>query len=428
MGCRVVYLTIGSEGDIRPGVALSLGLRRAGYDACVATHRHFEPLVRSHGVDFAPLAGDPQEFLESEGVRDWDESPQTPFQQLREMTAAIRPAIRQGLRDHWDACRNADVILYHGLSRYPAQLISNARGVPAYPAHVLLYHSVSGYPRMTDYAIPLLRRTMNRAFNEHYQWIGELVTWQFVRRFVNEWRREFLCQTPLGLFGPTRDLWRARPWLYGLSEHLVPRGPRWPNDVHLTGFWLLDGPPGWNPPADLVAFLDAGSPPVYIGFGSMVISDRAAELDLILEAIQRSGRRAVVSAFGSGNGRESPSTFFLRAPVPHEWLFPRVAAVVHHGGCGTLARGLWAGRPTVAVPFFGDQRRWAARVVALGVGPEPIPHAELTAERLAVAVGAAVEDAAMRERAEALGERLRVEDGVARAVEILDRDIRQRLG
>jgi len=424
----ITYLTIGSDGDVRPCVALAHGLHAAGYDVRVATHRRFEPLVRSYGLDFYPVAGDPREFLQDEDIRRWAERCTNPLQQIRAIIEAIRPAIRQGLQDHWDACRGTDVVLYQGLSRFPGHMIGESLGVPAYPAHVLPFHPLSGFPRATGSDVEPRTRAVNRVYNRCGPRLGDLLMWQFVRRFVNEWRRDCLRRRPLLALGPTRDIYRIRPWVYSLSRHLLPTNTGWPEGVHCTGYWFLDRPGGWQPPADLVAFLEGGPPPIYVGFGSMVTRDPPGDLAVVLDAVGRTGQRAVVmSGYGGLDGRRVPESVFLVPSVPHDWLFPRVAAVVHHGGSGTTARGLWAGLPTVTVPFFGDQRLWSTRVVALGVGPQPIPHAELTAERLAAAIREATGNAAMRERARTLGERLRAEDGVARAVEILDRDIRRRL-
>jgi UDP:flavonoid glycosyltransferase YjiC (YdhE family) len=210
--------------------------------------------------------------------------------------------------------------------------------------------------------------------------------------------------------------------LYGYSPHLVPKPPDWGDNHHVTGFWFFGATPGWAPPPGLEDFLAAGPPPVYVGFGSMHNRDAAAVTALVHEALGRAGQRGVLYT-GWGGLREVPRSdrVFAVGAVPHDWLFPRVAAAVHHGGAGTVAASLRAGVPSVLVPFMADQPFWARRVFALGAAPPPVPRKRLTAERLTAAIHAAVTDPAIRRNAADLGGKVRAEDGVDRAVEMFER-------
>jgi UDP:flavonoid glycosyltransferase YjiC (YdhE family) len=144
--------------------------------------------------------------------------------------------------------------------------------------------------------------------------------------------------------------------------------------------------------------------------------------DLVLRALERSGQRGVVSAgWGGMKTLELPGTVHMIGSIPHNWLFPKMAAVVHHGGVGTTAAGLRAGVPAVVTPFFGDQLFWGQRVHELGVGPRPIPRRRLSVDRLAEAMHSAVSNPGMRDRSAQLGERIRNEDGLGRAVEVLEK-------
>ena len=188
----------------------------------------------------------------------------------------------------------------------------------------------------------------------------------------------------------------------------------------MTGYWFSDPPPGWTPPPDLVAFLEDGPPPVYVGFGSMPSGSPESTLKFILRALEVSHQRGVLLAgwAGIGEGVKLPEYAFGVQGAPHSWLFPRMAAVVHHGGAGTTAAGLRAGVPSVITPFIADQPSWARRIEALGVGTRPIPFKELTADLLADAIRSATSDAAMRERAARIGELIRAEDGVRKAIQV----------
>jgi sterol 3beta-glucosyltransferase len=244
--------------------------------------------------------------------------------------------------------------------------------------------------------------------------------WQTARAVDVQTRRALgLPRAPL--FGPYRALSQANaPVLYGYSQHVLPRPADWDTNTHVTGYWFLDAPSDWAPPADLVAFLRAGPPPVYIGFGSMGSRNPEATTRLALDALARAGQRGVLaSGWGGLSQADLPESVYMLKSAPHSWLFPHMAAVVHHGGAGTTAAGLRAGVPSAIVPFFGDQPFWGARVAALGVGPSPLPRKRLTAEGLAAAITQAACDDAMRARAAALGEKIRAEDGAARAAALI---------
>ncbi|MBZ0254489.1 glycosyltransferase, partial [bacterium] len=211
------------------------------------------------------------------------------------------------------------------------------------------------------------------------------------------------------------------PVVYGYSEHVTPRPAEWPDDVKVTGFWFLDRLDDWRPPDDLQAFLDAGEPPVYVGFGSIAGRKPKRTAQVVVEALQRANVRGIIaSGWGGLDASQLPDTIFKIEQAPHDWLFPRMAAVVHHGGVGTTSAGLRAGRPTVVCPFFGDQPYWGSRVHALGVGPKPIPQKKLTPDNLAAAIREAATNPDMRRNAEALGEKIRAEDGVKTAVEFIE--------
>ena len=222
-------------------------------------------------------------------------------------------------------------------------------------------------------------------------------------------------ESVLGLSG--RPPARRGPVLYGFSRHVVPLPTGRERPRHATGYWTLPAGPDWTPPPALAAFLSRPGPVVSIGFGSMAGGDPDATTALAVDAARRAGVRAVLLA-GSGGLAATPETddVFVADAVPHDWLFPRVDAVVHHGGAGTTGAAIQAGVPAVVVPFTVDQPFWASRVAALGVGPAPLPYGQLSAARLADALRQATTDKPMRDRARTLGAAVRAEDGVAAAV------------
>jgi sterol 3beta-glucosyltransferase len=241
------------------------------------------------------------------------------------------------------------------------------------------------------------------------------------RGATNRWRVETLGLPPLPLGGPYRQIEREREIvLLGYSPSVVPKPPDWGEHIHVTGYWFLDRPDDWQLPATLNAFLAAGPPPVYIGLGSMTGRDPEALTQLALDALRRAHQRGVLLAGWAGlGGLDLPDDVCLVDDIPHDWLFPRMAAVAHHGGAGTTGAGLRAGKPSILLPYFADQPFWGRVVHDLGAGPPPIPQKELTAERLAAAINRAVTSPGIHRRARTLGERIRQEDGVGNAVSIL---------
>jgi sterol 3beta-glucosyltransferase len=210
------------------------------------------------------------------------------------------------------------------------------------------------------------------------------------------------------------------PIVYGFSPNLLPRPGDWGEWLQVSGHWFMDDQLEWQPPEELLRFLEVGKPPVYVGFGSMVDEQIKRATQIVLGALQRAGQRGILLGGWGGLGRgELPDTILRLATVSHHWLFPHVSAVVHHGGAGTTATGLLHGKPTVVVPFFADQPFWGERVHQLGCGPHPIPFTRLSIENLANAINRAVNDTTLRQNAEVLGDKLKNENGVGKAVQLI---------
>ncbi|EXU68975.1 UDP-glucose:sterol glucosyltransferase, partial [Streptomyces sp. PRh5] len=203
-----------------------------------------------------------------------------------------------------------------------------------------------------------------------------------------------------------------RPVFHGFSPLVVPRPADWPSGVEVAGYWWPARPRDWRPPAELTDFLQAGPPPVFIGFGSMAPGEGERLGELVTAAVARAGVRAVVQAGWAGLTAAGDDVLAV-GDLPHDWLFPRTAAVVHHAGAGTTAAGLRAGVPAVAVPAMADQPFWATRLHHLGVAPRPLPLADLTAESLGAAITTCLTAPALRHRAAELADAIGAEDGAA---------------
>jgi sterol 3beta-glucosyltransferase len=409
---NVAILTVGSRGDVQPFVALGVGLKDAGHEVILATGKGFEAFVSERGLRHAALDVDLLERMQSPEGKAALSGKNLPGTMKR-----LMPMFRRMLDGEWAASRGADAVVYHpkALGGYH---IAEALGVPGFLAHPIpMFSPTRAFPN------PVL------PFENLGGFLNSLSYGAFLRlttapyhRTINRWRKQTLGLPPRRFLASDLEL-RGEPVrkLVCCSPHVVPPPSDWSHSTTVTGYWFLDGLTDWQPPARLAGFLEDGPPPVYVGFGSLAGWSPKEVVAAAMTALERSGQRGVLA---TGQGRVPsgvPENVCVIESAPHDWLFPRMAAVVHHGGAGTTAEGLRAGKPTVICPSsLNDQLFWGRRVHALGAGPEPLPQRKLTAEALSPAIRAATTNGRMRERAATLGEKIRAENGVARAVETIE--------
>lgn len=422
---RIAIIASGSRGDVQPFLPLGRGLRRAGYDIRLLTNENYEPLVRAHGLEFSPLSGDVQAVVESPEMQARLERGSF-LAVMRYAQRAVQAATLRWMQEGLAACRDVDLLMAGLGGLFVGVALAEKLDRPLAQAHYVPFTPTAAFPgALVPPGVARLGGLANRL--SHH--LTRQLLWQQVRAADAAARWQVLGAAPAPFWGPYRSPALARgPVLYGFSPQVIARPADWPPHLHVTGYWFSDSAAelDWTPPPEVQAFLQGGAPPVYIGFGSMSARKPVETARLILRALQQTGLRAILaSGWGGLRLEHVPESVLLVDAIPHDWLFQRVAAVVHHGGAGTTAAGLRAGVPSVVVPFFADQPFWGQRVAELGVGPRQIPRQQLTAERLAQALHQAVTDQALRRRATELGARIRAEDGVAQAVAVvqaLERD------
>ncbi len=409
---KITLFAAGSRGDIQPCVVLGQGLKRTGYQVRLAAPEDFGDFVQAHDLDFYPLRGDVQQIMASDTGRQFMETGgANPLKSIGAVRQMIAPVIQQMAADAHAACEDAQALICLGVFAAFGQSIAEALGIP-------IIH-VEPTPLLPTGAFPAPSWPIQRSLGRWHNYFSGLamleVVWLWYRPFVNAFRRS------LGLAGVTavqfiRAL-KATPMISAYSPRLIPHPPDWPDHLHITGYLFLDSYADWQPSAELRAFLAAGDPPVYIGFGSMAGRNPEKLAQLTLEALALSSQRGLLlTGWGGLQMASVPDNVFVLDAAPHAWLLPRMAAVVHHGGAGTTAEGVRAGVPSIIVPFVLDQPFWGARIKALELGPDPIPQKQLTAERLAAAITCAVSDSAMRQRARVLGTAVQAEHGVDNAL------------
>ncbi|WP_165969238.1 glycosyltransferase [Actinomadura sp. KC06] len=414
---RIVIFGAGSRGDVQPCAALGRALREQGDEVRLVASARYAPLAAAAGLELAPLTADPADILESDAGRELLAGGRNPVKFLSGFRRILGPMAERLLAECSDACKGADLILGPTFCYLPMHLGEHLR-VPWGLIHFQPSQPTGAFPHPFVPQARLLGRWGNRI---SYLAV-EQIAWQLSRPFLNPWRAAALGLDRLPLHGGLPSGGRpprGGPVLACFSPAVVPRPKDWPSHVSMTGYWFLDEN-GWEPPNDLADFLAAGPPPVYVGFGSMVPEDPELTRLTIRAALRLAGVRGVVQ----GDPDTSDEHVHAARDVPHSWLFPRMAAVVHHGGAGTTAAGLRAGVPTVVCPFFGDQPYWGERVASLGAGPDPLPFRAMTAPLLASRLRRAIQDEKITDRAARLARRIQAENGIERALQIINSTIR----
>ena len=412
---KITVFAAGSRGDIQPCVALSKGLQQAGYRVSLAAPQDFAGFIQEHNISFRPLRGDVQKIMASDTGRKFMETGgANPIKSIHAIRKLIRPIVLEMAEDAYAACLDADAIICLGVFSAFGKSISEALNIP-----ILNIEPTPLLPTRA-FAAPSwpIQKDLGGLHNYLSGMVMLQVVWLWYRPFVNDFRQH-LGLSPYTAARFYRTL-RSTPMLSAYSPSIIPHPADWPDSVHVNGYFFLDSQTGWQPSPELNTFLETGDPPVYIGFGSMAGRNPEQLARFVSEALARNGQRGLLlTGWGGLRTDLVPDNIFVVDSAPHSWLFPRMSAVVHHGGAGTTAEGLRAGVPTVVVPFVFDQPFWGAQIKALGLGPDPIPLKKLTADRLANAIRIAVTDPSIRKRAKSCGEAIRAEHGTGNAVKII---------
>jgi sterol 3beta-glucosyltransferase len=400
---RITCLTIGSRGDVQPYIALCKGLLADGHKVRIATHREFQPWIESHGIDFRPVEGDPAELM-----RICIENGMFTYSFLREASTKFRGWIDELLQSAWEACQDSDMLIESPSAMAGIHIAESLR-IPYYRAFTMPWTRTRAYPHA--FAVP--EHKIGGAYNYYSYVMFDNVFWKAIASQVNRWRKK-----ELGLRSTSLDKMQPNkvPFLYNFSPSVVPPPLDYSDWVQVTGYWFLDEATEWTPPADLVAFIEKaradGKKLVYIGFGSIVVSDPAGLTKTVVESVLKADVRCVL-AKGWSDRLGDPSALKAEVPLPpeihqikaapHDWLFKQMDAALHHGGAGTTGASLRAGIPTICKPFFGDQFFFGSRVEDLGVG---ICLKKVNVSLLSRALWEAVNSERMIVKARALGEKI----------------------
>ncbi|KAH7465802.1 Sterol 3-beta-glucosyltransferase UGT80A2 [Phytophthora ramorum] len=427
----ICILIVGTRGDVQPFLAIAQRLQQDGHRVRLATHAVYRDFVMSHGVEFYPLGGDPKE-LAAYMVKTGGHLIPTKIETLTKDVPRNREMINEIVLSTWPAVSDADpdgggagvpgppfraqAIIANPVS-YGHIHVAERLGVPL--------HIMFPQPWVPTMAFP--HPLSNLAYTGKWQKrnylsykLVDLIMWHGTEGIINEFRTEVLKLRPIrnGDLGSELLLDLNIPHAFMWSPELVPKPADWGHLYDVIGtVSLKEAASVYSPSPELEAFLGDDGGPIFVGFGSMVIANPLATTKMIIDAAKLANVRVLIQSSWSdmAGDLEIPDNIFFLGNCPHDWLMPRVSAVIHHGGAGTTAAGLLAGKPTFIVPFFGDQPFWGQAVVSARVGVAPCPIAQLTTEVLRKAF----EDLAhpeLRKRAEALRDLMLQEDGAEEAV------------
>ena len=399
---KAIIPTIGTRGDVQPYISLALGLMQAGHIVTVASHPCMRGLVESYGVIFAPMGLDIDIGYETAVIRGKSPNWMVGFMRVMKFSFTMLEAAHQDLLEH---CRAVDlVIVSHSAA---GSMEADKLGLPTV--------SVTLMPQAIPFNDPhdsFIKRAIMKVAGAG---MGLLMT-----RPLNQIRKR-VGLPPMGATGITSPRLNLIP----ISSLIESPNPHWESRHHLTGYWFAPAPQTWSPPKALTDFLEAGEPPIVVSLGAMSISgdDAIEAAKITLEAVDKAGVRAIIQGWDEPmKSLPIPQTVFHAGSVPHDWLLARASGLVHHGGFGTTATGFRAGVPSLVIPHIIDQFIWGQKVAELGVGVQPIPRAKLNPQVMADAL-IQMKAIEMREKAAALGEKIRAEDGVGEALRLIGQAI-----
>ncbi|QPG77239.1 hypothetical protein FOA43_004646 [Brettanomyces nanus] len=414
---RLTLLTIGSRGDVQPYIALGKALVKEGHSVKIVTHKEFGPWIKSHGLDFDVIAGDPSELMSL-----MVSHPSISYSFVRDAKSKFSSWIDELLQSSWKACQDTDVLI-ESPSSFAGIHIAEALQVPYFRAFTMPWSRTRAYPNA--FLVP--DQKLGGSYNYMTHVAFENGYWRGVSNQVNKWRENTLHIGKTNLAAMKQN---SVPFLYNISAVVFPPSVDFPDWVKVTGYWFLnEGGSDYEPPRELVNFIDSarkdGKKLVYIGFGSIVV-DKPRELSrAVISAVVDADVRCILNKGWSERKadvnetlekEQFPTEIYSAGSVPHDWLFPRIDAAVHHGGSGTTGASLKFGLPTVIKPFFGDQKFYASRVEDLGCG---VALKELNSKSLTAALKEVTTSKRIQEKAKLIGMKIREEKGIQNAIDAI---------
>lgn len=409
---RITILTLGTRGDVQPSIALGIGLRQIGHQVKIATHAIFRELITQYSLEFAPLTLNTQNLLQH------THQPERP--RLSTLYKLAQQHLQQFLKEAWQTTQQTELLIFNKWGRLAGLHIMEKLGVPA-----LL---TAAEPKQMRFIYPQTN-TYDHTLQPVYSKLKETARWHLIYKpLINRWRQSDLNLPAAPCYGVDHRLPQQKiPTIYTYSPSIFPKPDNWPPWLHVTGFCFLDNAPSWQPSPSLLSFLQAGNPPICVTFSSMGKQKEMGErVNTVLDSLRRTQQRAIIiKGWGTPSETTVPSSpkLLFCDPVPHNWLFPQLSAVIHHGGAGTTSTALRHGLPSIIIPFAYDQPLWARRVAELGAAHPPLSWQTLTSAKLAHAIHTVQNTSTMKNCAQQLASKIRTENGIFQAIKIIQTSI-----
>jgi len=416
---NITIIAIGSRGDVQPYIALAQGLSSYGYKVKLATHEEFKYLISDEKIELFPIKLNPREILKTKEGQNLMTSRDNPIKGINNLLNLLKSYIESVMKEIWEASKNADAIIY-SLLAFIANDVAEKLKIPSFCASLQPFNINREIPH---FMFPESPKIISSLYNPLTYLLAEQLTWQPVRTLINKLRKDLLDLPPRNFLGSFRDInLYGTATLYGFSPIVIPKPKNWKDNIYINGYWFLETKNKFIPSKELLDFIEDGEKPIYIGFGSMSDTSSQKTTELIIKALKKTNQKAIIATgWGGLEKTDTSDNIFFVETIPHDWLFSKVSAVIHHGGSGTTAAGLKAGIPTIITPFFGDQNFWAQRCFNLGVSPKPILYKNLNLEFLINAINKVTTDDTLINRANYIGEMIRQENGVENAVKIINK-------
>ena len=416
---KIVFIGVGTCGDVHPLIALAVGLSKKGHDIRFVSNTRFEQLIRSHNLDFVPVDMDFNSFMESDEAKSYFNARNQPLKAITgiiPLVKSFKPHARQMLEQCVDACEDAEALV--SITIVPGFHIAEKKGIPFFNYLPFPMHPTR------DFSHPLIAsdKNLGGTFNKLSGYFFNHIFWLCLKRFVNDWRKTLILpqiRFPIQYMDKLQT-----PFLYSFSPTIIPKPKEWEDWQHIIGYMFLEPATSWEPPRYLTEFLDNGPPPLFVGFGSSRLDDKDKMIDIIIPALEKTKQRVIIS-MGTNVCSDIilPDTMLPIDFVPFHWLFPKTCGIICHGGAGTSSWALKAGKPCLSLPVHSDQLFWASRLSVLGVCPKHIHYNNLTPDNFQQALDELLHDTSMHARCSAFSAIIEKEDGVANAIAIIERYI-----
>lgn len=403
---KIDILTMGTQGDVQPFAILGNALKKRGHQVTLSTAKNFETLVKSFDIDFLPVEADFQEFLNSEEGK---KMMKNPFRARKNLSIWVYPMIYQSMKTFYQLSKESDRVIFHvkTMGDYFAD---------QFPEKMIRANVIPAIEMTREFINPIFSTLPLPSFLNRLSYQLSDLGIRMMMKPVNEFRRD--SHLPIKFKKP------VLPSIYGISEFFLPRPKDYPASSHFTGFWTSTSSGELD--KDLVDFLNQGSPPLLITFGSMTFETKMDLPGAILKlSNELQVRVIVVKGWGFNDTQllEAHPTILVISSAPYLKLLPQVKAVIHHGGIGTISACLMAGKPFLTCPVLyplGDQHFWGTIAYQKGIALKPIPLKKMTEVILIKNAKELLTNETLYSRSIELSTKIKQENGVEKAIQFIE--------